>query len=123
MSTTPLGVLTAMMVNGTVTNASGRPPAFSAALVCSTFAPLMKFSSCALFPDAVIERDDFDIADLVGLEARPGGRGLRLRGADECQRPVEPECRRVPSEAAGAYVRRRLADNVAACHFSVGKHV
>ncbi len=47
ISTTPLGDLTAMMVKGTVTKASVRPPAFSAALVCSTLAPLMKFSSCA----------------------------------------------------------------------------
>src|SRR5262245_53037270 len=30
---------------------------------------------------------------------------------------------RVPSEAAGDYVRARLSHNAAACHFSVGKHV
>src|ERR1043166_8078288 len=46
ISTSRPAVLTARMVNGIGTKASVSPAALSSALVCSTLAPLMKFSSC-----------------------------------------------------------------------------
>src|SRR5204863_269858 len=44
-----------------------------------------------LFPDAVVERNHLDVADLILLETRPRRQCLRLRGADEGQRFVEAE--------------------------------
>ena len=87
-STTLPPVLIAVTVNG-LSNLSGpMPPAVSAFLTSSSEAFLMKLGVQYPLDAALMQAEDLDVADLV-FEAVGGA--LRMRRADERNRPLEAE--------------------------------